>query len=83
MSVHAPLPGELDPAHRDDRREQPAPDQEPKRNERERRQPRLDADLDEQVAAAPQEPEDEEQQVIQARGMVRHRPMVAEDWPHA
>jgi hypothetical protein len=41
----------------DDRHQQREPDQQPQRDQRERGQAVLDADLDEQVAAAPHEAE--------------------------
>ena len=54
--------------HGDDGRQERKADEQPQRDEHERRQPGVDADLDEQVAAAPEEAEQNEQEPVDSGG---------------
>ena len=72
------------PGDRHDRREQDEADQEPEHDQRERLEAVVDADLDEQVAAAPEEAEGEEDQPVDSGAAgLPWVPMIAICWPSA
>jgi hypothetical protein len=61
----------------DDGGEEAEADQQPEHDQRERLQAVVDADLDEEVAAAPEEPEDDEDQPVEPGAARRHGTPVA------
>ena len=72
MAVHPGVARQRLAGDRDDRGEQGEPDQQPEHDQGERLEAVVHADLDEQVAAAPEEAEGEEDQPVETRAAGCH-----------
>ena len=94
VAIGAPAGRERRSDDQEDADQQQGPEQEPQHDEGERLQTLVDADLDEQVAAAPHEGQEEEQRPVERRPgglrrggdglrgtLGRHRPHDSPRWP--
>ena len=80
--VRGPVARQMLPGGGHDRGQQREAEEESERDQRERRQAGIHADLDEHVAAAPQEAEDDEQQPVDTGAGGDHGDIVTYRWPH-